>query len=331
MPNDAGMPPLAADDAGLPPQPADEDVAGAALAGLMATPKTLPPWLFYDQEGCRLFYEITRLPEYYLTRTEMALLTARAAEMVPHGLAAASLIEFGASSEAKASHLLDLSDAAGRRLIRSYLPVDVARAELLAMQARLHRTHPHLEVLPIVADFMRPVSLPPLDGPRLGFFPGSTIGNLDPAAATAFLGRVRDALGSGSWLLLGADLRKDPSILLPAYNDAAGITAAFNLNLLRRLNREASATFDLAAFRHEAIWNDELSRIEMHLISEHDQVASVAGHPITFRRGETIHTENSYKHPQTRLIELARSGGWTLQRRWSDQSDWFGVFLFRAD
>ena len=165
---------------------ASSPIAMEVFTGLSDRPKTLSPWLFYDQEGCRLFYEITRLPEYYLTRTEMALLTARAAEMVPHGLAAASLIEFGASSEAKASHLLDLSDQAGRPLIRSYLPVDVARAELLAMQARLHRTHPHLEVLSIVADFMRPVSLPPLDGPRLGFFPGSTIGNLDPAAATDF-------------------------------------------------------------------------------------------------------------------------------------------------
>jgi dimethylhistidine N-methyltransferase len=323
--------PLVPNDAGIPPQPAEGDVAGAALAGLMATQKTLPPWLFYDQEGCRLFYEITRLPEYYLTRTETALLTTRAAEMVPAGLTAASLIEFGASSEAKASHLLNLSDASGRPIIRSYLPIDVARAELLAMQARLHRSHPGLDVQPIVADFMRPVSLPPLDGPRLGFFPGSTIGNLDPHAATEFLGRVRDAIGLGSWLLLGADLRKDASILLPAYNDAAGVTAAFNLNLLRRLNREAGATFDLAAFRHEAIWNDRLSRIEMHLISEADQVVSVAGHRVTFHRGETIHTENSYKHPEAQLIDLARSGGWALQQRWSDPSDWFGVFLFRAE
>jgi L-histidine N-alpha-methyltransferase len=301
------------------------------LAGLLATPKTLPPWLFYDQEGCRLFYEITRLPEYYLTRTEMGLLSARAAEMVPPGLAAASLVEFGASSEAKASYLLELSDLAGQPRIRSYLPVDVARAELREMQVRLRRTRPQLEVQPIVADFMRPVSLPPLDGPRLGFFPGSTIGNLDPAAAIGFLTRARDVLGSGAWLLLGADLRKDPAILLPAYNDAAGVTAAFNLNLLQRLNREADATFNLAAFRHEAIWNDALSRIEMHLISEADQTVSVSGHRIEFRRGETIHTENSYKHPPARLIELARSGGWTLQQRWSDQADWFGVFLFHAE
>ena len=315
MPNDTGfVPHLRA------------DVMDAALAGLTASPKTLPAMLFYDDEGCRLFYEITRLPEYYLTRTETTLLTAIADSVVPEGFRDAVLVEFGGSDEAKARILLDRPDSP----FTTYVTIDVAAASLTAMRARLGEAHPDLAVVPIVADFMQPLRLPPLGSQRMGFFPGSTIGNLDPAAATRFLASARDSLGADAWFLLGADLRKTPRILLPAYNDSAGVTATFNLNLLRRLNREAGADFALGAFRHEAVWNDRDSRIEMHLVSTRDQTVHLNGQSISFREAETIHTENSYKHTPDRLIEIASRAGWEMQRVWKDHAGLFGVFLFRG-
>jgi L-histidine Nalpha-methyltransferase len=302
------------------------DVMDAALAGLTASPKTLPAMLFYDDEGCRLFYEITRLPEYYLTRTETTLLTSIAGSVVPDGFRDAVLVEFGGSDEAKARILLDRPDSP----FTTYVSIDVASSSLTAMQTRLGDAHPNLTVVPIVADFMQPLRLPPLASPRMGFFPGSTIGNLDPASATRFLASARDSLGADSWFLLGADLRKNPRILLPAYNDSAGVTAAFNLNLLRRLNREAGADFDLGAFRHEAVWNDRESRIEMHLIATRDQTVHLNGQGIPFREAESIHTENSYKHTPERLIEIAGRAGWDMRQVWQDRAGLFGVFLFRG-
>jgi dimethylhistidine N-methyltransferase len=282
--------------------------------------------LFYDDEGCRLFYEITRLPEYYLTRTEMALLQAIAPLIVPDGFRDGVLVEFGGSDESKARILLDRPD----RVFNTYVSIDVAAPALSAMEDRLRQSHPDLTVVPIVADFMRPLVLPPLGVPRMGFFPGSTIGNLDPAAATSFLAAARASLGSDAWFLLGADLRKSPRILLPAYDDAAGVTAAFNLNLLRRLNREAGADFDLDGFRHAALWNDGESRIEMHLVSARDQIVHIGGRSIAFREGETIHTENSYKHTSERLIEIARGAGWEMRKVWRDHAGLFAVMLFRG-
>ena len=315
MPNDTGFVPHSR-----------ADIVEAALAGLTASPKTLPAMLFYDDEGCRLFYEITRLPEYYLTRTEIALLTSIARDLIPDGFGDAVLVEFGGSDEAKARILLDLPDSP----FRTYVSIDVAAPSLSVMQARLAGTHSDLAVVPIVADFMQPLRLPALASPRMGFFPGSTIGNLDPAAATRFLASARDSLGADSWFLLGADLRKSPRILLPAYNDAAGVTAAFNLNLLTRLNREAGADFDIGGFRHKAVWNDRESRIEMHLVSTRDQTVHLGGQQIGFREAETIHTENSYKHTPDRLIEIAGRAGWEMQRVWQDHAGLFGVFLFRG-
>jgi dimethylhistidine N-methyltransferase len=313
-------------DAGFIPHPERADVLEIALAGLTATPKTLPAKLFYDDEGCRLFYEITRLPEYYLTRTETALLQAIAPSIVPDGFRCGVLVEFGGSDETKARILLDRADSP----FNTYVSIDVAAPALTAMQDRLGRTHPDLQVVPIVADFMQPLLLPPLATPRMGFFPGSTIGNLDPAAATAFLASARASLGADSWFLLGADLRKSPKRLLPAYNDAAGVTAAFNLNLLRRLNREAGADFALEGFRHAALWNDGESRIEMHLISTRDQTVHIGGQSIRFREAETIHTENSYKHTPEKLIEIARNAGWEMRKVWQDHDGLFGVMLFRG-
>jgi L-histidine Nalpha-methyltransferase len=311
---------------GFVPLQTRADIPAIALAGLSATPKTLPAMLFYDDEGCRLFYEITRLPEYYLTRTETALLHSIAAAAVPSGFKDAVLIEFGGSDEAKARILFDRPE----NPFSTYVSIDVAAPALDAMQSRLSQTHPNLTVVPVVADFMQPLHLPPLGSPRMGFFPGSTIGNLDPAAATAFLASARVSLGADSWFLLGADLRKSPKLLLPAYNDAAGVTAAFNLNLLRRLNREAGADFDLSKFRHEATWKDIESRIEMHLISTRTQTVNICGRRIDFQEGESIHTENSYKHTPEKLISIGRDAGWETWKVWKDHAGLFGVILLHA-
>ena len=312
-------------DPDLIPRPARADTLAAALLGLTAPHKTLPAWLFYDDEGCRLFYEITKLPEYYLTRTETALLASLATKLVPADMRDGALVEFGGSDEAKARYLLDLPE----RPFSHYVTVDVAEGALNAMQRRLGISHPNLVVIPVVADFMQPLRLPPLPSQRLGFFPGSTIGNLRPQAAIRFLDDARRSLGRDSWFLLGADLRKNADILLPAYNDAAGVTAAFNLNLLSRLNREAEADFDLTAFRHEAVWNDRESRVEMHLIACRDHVIHLGGQPIRFHEGESIHTENSYKHTREALANLANAAGWETQRVWTDNAALFGIFLLR--
>jgi dimethylhistidine N-methyltransferase len=306
----------------------DQDVAGIALAGLSVANKSLPPKLFYDTEGVRLFGEITRLPEYYLTRTERALLgriAPRIAALAPPG---ACLVEYGASDEAKARLLFR---AAGHR-ITAYVPIDVAAPALAAMARRLRRTARGLHVHPLCADFTRPLALPDAvrDAPKLGFFPGSTIGNLEPAEAGQFLAGALATLGEGSWLVVGVDVRKDPSLLLPAYNDSAGVTEAFNLNLLERLNREAAASFDTAQFEHRAIWNDAQSRIEMHLVSRASQTVRVAGQAIRFEAGESIHTENSYKHGIAAFQALARNAGWHPAEVWTDPDGLFSVHALRA-
>ena len=277
-------------------------IASEAIAGLSSPRKTLPPKLFYDDEGCRLFGEITRLPEYYVTRAEQALLQAVAPQVTaPPGVA---LVEYGASDEAKAAMLLGCLDAS------AYVPIDVAQGALDALTARMAVSHPKLTVLPVAADFLQPLSLPAAvkGRPLLGFFPGSTIGNLDPADAIAFLGLVAKTLGAGARFVVGVDLRKDRAVLVPAYDDAQGVTAAFNLNLLARLNRESGANFDLGSFRHRAVWNEDEGRIEMHLESLRAQTAVVDGTVIEFAAGETIHTENSYKHTIAGFQALARVG-----------------------
>jgi L-histidine Nalpha-methyltransferase len=313
-------------DTGFFPRAARADILAAALPGLMATPKTLPAMLFYDEEGCRLFYEITKLPEYYLTRTEMALLPSILPDILPTGLKDGVLVEFGGSDESKARLLLDRPN----RPFSTYVPIDVAAGSLDAMSTRMARTHPWLKVLPVVADFMLPLRLPALGGCPMGFFPGSTIGNLSPSDATGFLRAARRSLGKGARFLLGADLRKSPKVLLPAYNDLAGVTAAFNLNLLRRLNREAGADFDLGAFQHNAVWNDGESRIEMHLISTRDQAVRLGGKIILFQEGESIHTENSYKHRPETLVQIASEAGWEILEVFKDHAGLFGVFLFQG-
>jgi dimethylhistidine N-methyltransferase len=299
-------------------------IAAEALTGLSNARKTLPPKLFYDDEGCRLFGEITRLPEYYVTRAEHALLKAVSPQVqAPAGVA---LVEYGASDETKGAMLLAHLDAS------AYVPIDVAQGALDALTARMAVSHPGLEIFPVAADFLEPLSLPTAvhGRPLLGFFPGSTIGNLVPEDAIAFLRLVAATLGKGASFFVGVDLRKDRAILVPAYDDAQGITAAFNLNLLARLNREGGANFDLGSFRHRAIWNEGEGRIEMHLESLRAQTAIIGGTPIHFGAGETIHTENSYKHTIAGFQSLARSAGWTPAEYWTDEAGLVSLHLLQS-
>jgi dimethylhistidine N-methyltransferase len=308
---------------------ASRDVADAAVAGLLRQRKTLPAKLFYDEAGCRLFAQITELPEYYLTRTEHALLKVVAPRVAAALQGPAVLVEYGASNEAKAGFLLRERDRSGDRVIRAYVPIDVAAPALDQMRARLRRERPDLQVFTVAADFMEAMTLPAQvpDLQRLGFFPGSTIGNLDPPAVRQFLQQARQTLGAGSRFLVGVDLRKDPAVLLPAYDDAAGVTAAFNLNLLVRLNREAGADFDLNAFKHRAVWNDAESRIEMHLVSRREQSVKVAGRIVDFTNGETIHTENSYKYAPEHFAGIAAESGWHAADLWTDPEQLFSLHL----
>ena len=307
----------------------DAAVARMALEGLLAPRKTLQPSLFYDEEGCRLFYEITRLPEYYLTRTEFRLLETIAPKVGALFPAGTTLVEYGASDETKAGMLLRQRAASGERIFHAYVPIDVAGPALHALRERMAIDDPGLTVSPLTADFMRPVTLPPRTAERavMGFFPGSTIGNLEPEAAIAFLRRARLTLGEGARFLLGFDTCRDPARLVPAYDDARGVTAAFNLNLLTRLNREAGGTFDPGAFTHQARWNETESRIEMHLVSHGTRTFMLAGEPVHFARGESIHTENSYKYAPARMRAMVEAAGWSRQKAWSDPEALFALWL----
>ena len=308
---------------------ATSDIVGLAVHGLSQTQKTLPPKLFYDAEGVRLFDAITKLPEYYLTRTERALLTDVAGEIAALAPSGSALVEYGASDEGKAALLLD----AAPDKFTTYVPIDVAAEALGELQERLAHERPSLAVHPICGDFLQPLTLPAsIAGQKVfGFFPGSTIGNLEPALAAEFLRTARETLGRGAWLIVGVDLRKSPDLLVPAYDDAQGVTAAFNLNLLTRLNREAASDFDTDAFAHRAVWNDAEGRIEMHLESLKPQSVTIAGTAFPFAQGETIHTENSYKHSVAGFRALAAGAGWTPARVWTDDAGLFSIHGLRAD
>ena len=299
-----------------------------ALAGLAGSPKTLPCKWLYDAEGCRLFEAITRLPEYYPTRTEVRILQESGPDIAEAVGPGAAVVEFGPGDGAKAVQLLGTLPAPV-----AYLPVDIAAEWLDAAATRVSTGFPGLRVRPVVADFTLPFDLAGRAAgstTRLGFFPGSTIGNFEPQEAVTFLRRARASLGPGARMLLGADLVKNASILEAAYDDAAGVTAAFDLNLLARLNREAGADFDLAAFRHEARWNAKLERVEMHLVARHAQSVLVAGHRFRFAEGESIHTESSHKYRPDRLRALAEAAGWRSVRMWTDPEQLFSVWLLEA-
>ncbi len=296
------------------------------VTGLQAHQKTLPARLFYDEAGCELFGQITQLPEYYVTRAETALLDLHAREVVADVVRDTSLVEYGASDERKGVALIDA--ASGR--ISEYVPIDIAGPALAALTARLEGSHPTLRVQPVEADFTGPVCLPPAgEGGRLGFFPGSTIGNFEPEMVLRFLEQARRDLAGGIEapvrFLIGTDLFKDRSELVPAYDDAAGVTASFNRNILLHVNRITGADFDTGRFNHRAVWNQQAGRIEMHLVSTVAQVVEVGGAPIAFARGETIHTESSYKHTREGFIALAARAGWKPERFWTDPDGRFGL------
>jgi len=293
----------------------DSSFAADVMAGLTAKPKSLPPKYFYDAAGSVLFERITQLPEYYPTRCELAILRDNApaiASLFPQNCA---LIEFGAGSSKKARILLGAAAT-----IEAYIPVDISGDFLQQDAALLRRDFPRLAVHPVIADFTKNFAIPPslANLPRVGFFPGSTIGNFERHEAAAFLRHAGDVLGPAAVLVIGVDLVKDVAVLCPAYNDAEGVTAKFNLNLLARINRELGADFDLSTFEHHACYNREQSRIEMHLASTKRQKVRVNGKTINFRAGETIHTENSYKYTLEAFEALARGSGWSPGKVWSD-------------
>ena len=300
-------------------------VQAEILAGLNASQKTLPAKLFYDEEGCRLFHLITDLDEYYLTRTELLLLGSSAGEIAA-AAPADTLVEYGASDETKADFLLDQGH------YETYVPIDIAASALDALAARLAASRPSLTVSPLVADFTKPLRLPvdAATGALCGFFPGSTIGNFEPDLVVTFLENAAQTLSSGDGaarLVVGTDLRKDPDRVLPAYDDDAGVTAAFNKNILAHVNRIAMAEFDLDQFAHRAVWNDAQSRIEMHLVSNGRQAVRVAGHLVQFEDGETIHTESSYKHTRAGFDAFALQAGWRPANFWTDPDGLFGIHL----
>lgn len=308
--------------------PAPDALRAEVLRGLVNRPKSLPPKLFYDRTGARLFEEICELPEYYLTRTELSILERCAPEIARRCGEHVALIEYGSGAGVKVRLLLD-----ELRNPAAYVPVDISMEQLSAVAAERARQYPHLRVAPVCADYTARFSVPalPAGARRVAFFPGSTIGNLHPAEATAFLRRIRSTVGPDGALILGVDRRKDVGVLHAAYNDSSGVTAAFNLNVLARLNREFGATFDLTAFRHRAGFNDAASRIEMHLESLVDQRAFVAGVPVDFERGETILTECSYKYDRPFLEDVVRAAGFSIEQLWTDERDWFWVgFLVPA-
>lgn len=297
-------------------------VRAAVLSGLSGDAKTLPPWLFYDAVGARLFEEICELPEYYVTRTEISILDANADAIGEMVGPRAALIEYGSGAGTKVRYLLDrLNDPV------AYVPVDISREQLDDVAALRRAQYPHIRIAPVCADFSRPFDLPslPADARRVAFYPGSTIGNFHPTEAVAFLRRIRHTVGPSGALILGVDRRKDAAVLHAAYNDAAGVTAKFNLNLLRRINRELGATFDISKFRHRAFLNEEAGRIEMHLESTCAQQVCVDGVAISFEAGDTIHTECSYKYDDDRLDSVVRAAGFEVRKLWTDASNWFWV------
>jgi L-histidine Nalpha-methyltransferase len=298
----------------------------AVLAGLSAYIPAVPARWLYDRRGSELFDEITRLPSYYPTRTETALLEQilpQVAERVPAGSA---VVEFGAGSATKTPLLLEAVRPA------AYVPVDISGDYLRESAAEVDARFPSIKVEPVVADFARPFELPDdiAHMPKLGFFPGSTIGNFVPRTATDLLRSFRDLLGDGAQLLIGMDKVKPVDRLLAAYDDNRGITAAFNLNLLERINRELDADIPLDAFRHEARWNDILSRIEMHLVATRDVRFTVSGREFEFAEGSSIHTENSHKYGARGARVLLLAGGWTPVAEWTDPAGDFAIILAEA-
>lgn len=309
------------------PNAGHADFARDVLEGLSAPQKHLPPKHFYDAVGSQIFERITGLPEYYPTRAELRILADNAqaiATLIPKG---AALVEFGSGSSTKVRLLLEKLAQ-----LRAYVPVDISAEFLGEEAARLRGEFPSLNVVPIAADFTRPFELPSSlrKGPLAGFFPGSTIGNFEPETAGGFLRLAARILGSRAAFIVGVDLVKDRHTLEAAYDDGAGLTAQFNLNVLARANRELGANFDLAAFEHRAFYNTQRSRIEMHLVSRRAQTVRVLGRSFAFAAGESIHTENSYKYTVESFSALAQKAGWQSLAVFQDAAPLFSVHVLRA-
>lgn len=297
------------------------------LAGLAAPIPAIPARWFYDHRGSELFEEITRLPEYYPTKTETALLEQVSGEIAAQVGSGEAVIEFGSGSSTKTPILL--------RAVRpsAYVPVDISGDFLRESATGLQREFPDLPIYPVEADFTRPFDLPPAikGAAKLGFFPGSTVGNFVARSAVDLLRAMKETLGEGAKLVIGMDRIKDVDTLIRAYDDPAGVTAAFNLNLLHRINAELDGDIPVDAFRHKAIWNDALSRIEMHLEAVRDVAFTVCGQRFAFRQGETIHTENSHKYGHRDSRILLRAAGWGVVAEWTDPREWFSILLAEAE
>ncbi len=301
----------------------DSGFRADVLAGLGGTPKSLPCKHFYDRRGSELFDQICELPEYYPTRTEAAIMRQHAADIAAAIGPGAALVEYGSGSSTKTRLLLD-------QLIRpaAYVPVDISAEHLHTTARSLAAAYPGLDIVPVAADFTKPFGLPTL--PRepshvAAYFPGSTIGNFVPGEARRLLDQIARLVGVGGGLVIGIDLQKDRAVLEAAYNDSAGVTAAFNKNLLERINRELDAELDIASFRHRAVYDDAAGRISISLVSEVEQTVVVEGESIDFNPGEAIHTEYSHKYTIDGFADLAGEAGFALHQAWTDPRDWFAV------
>ena len=306
--------------------PEIEDVTEEVCAGLKKRHKSLSPKYFYDEQGSQLFEAITQLDEYYPTRTELGLFDAHLSEIADLIGEGVCVIEYGSGSSLKIRKLLKaLSPLA-------YVPVDISRDYLLNNAMALAQDFPRLTVLPVCADFSQPIALPEeVDGMSpIAFFPGSSIGNFEPAQAKQFLLRVAKTLGCGGHLLIGVDCKKDRGVLERAYNDAAGVTAAFNLNALSHLNRLLGTKFQLDAFAHEAHYNEDAGCIQMFLRSTMQQQVSVGGSVFTFDDGERLHTENSYKYSPDEFVRLAEDSAFRCEHYWPDADEYFALYLLKA-
>ena len=305
-------------------EPAKSDFLSEAIAGLSRMPRTLPCKYFYDERGAALFQNICELPEYYITRTETAILRLYAHEMAQCIGARCELIGLGTGAGTKTRILLEELEAPA-----VYIPIDISKEQLRQSTALFHQLFPQLEILPVCTDYLQPFDLPSpvrTAACKIVYFPGSTIGNFEPVEATEFLRRIVDLCDKDGGLLIGVDLQKDPDVLERAYNDSQGVTAQFNLNLLRRANHELQADFDLERWRHRSIYNSAAGRIEMYLISKIDQTVHIANHEFRFRSGEKIITEFSYKYTLEGFTALASAAGFEFARMWTDEARLFGVF-----
>lgn len=299
------------------------EFAETVIAGLSQRQKVIPARYFYDRRGSELFEAITKLPEYYPTRTETALLREHARDIERLAGASRTVVEFGSGSSAKTPLLL--------RAVRpaTYVPIDISGEFLADAALALAGGHPDLQVIALTGDFVRPLRLPSAARePILGFFPGSTIGNFAPPAAVDLLRNIAATLGPAARMVIGIDTRKNPRLIETAYDDSAGVTAAFNLNLLHRINRELDGSIDVGAFEHRAEWNDLLGRIEMHLVAQEEVAFRVAGRTFSMRAGETIHTENSYKYRPEEAKLLARASGWEPMAAWTDSEGLFSLHVW---